>query len=82
MEKFKKVSKLEFEEFIKNYPNELTEHTSHIITPPVKTFNDFTTGEKYPYSVVASISMGWLGDNGEYASEDNPEEFWTYAIHT
>jgi hypothetical protein len=79
MKKFKQASKAEFEEFIESYPNKLESHTSHIITPPIVSFNDFSLG-KFPESIVATISMGWLGDDGRMATDENPKEFWTYAI--
>ena len=48
-----KVSKKEFEEFIKNYPRELERHGSMICEPPAISYNDFELAAQWPYSVVA-----------------------------
>ena len=55
-----KVTKAEFDLFVKNYPNELVPHTITICEPPMLTYNDFSNGRKYPEdSIVAKV----IGNN-------------------
>ena len=49
---FKEVTKEEFEEFLKNYPRELTPHGIYFCTPPVLEYEDFALG-KWPFFTVA-----------------------------
>ncbi len=53
----KKVSKTQFETFIKDYPLKLEIDVAHIYDPPVKTYNDFSEGKVWPDSVVAYINL-------------------------
>lgn len=53
MNRLVKVSKEEFESFIKNYPVELKEHWIYFCEPPLITWNDFSSGEQYPNTIVA-----------------------------
>ncbi|WGH28563.1 hypothetical protein 13VV501A_gene0067 [Vibrio phage 13VV501A] len=64
------VTKEEFDDFIKNYPNDLITDVSHICEPPVKTYNDFSGGKKWPESVVASVSL-----TESYPKEENGGRF-------
>ncbi len=63
MSKFKQVSKEEFEEYIKQYPNPLEKNVCAIPEPPLLTYNDFKLAEKWPESVVARVK---LYDGSEY----------------
>ena len=53
----KKVSKEEFENFIKIYPKSLEYDFCAMYEPPIGTYNDFSTGKVWPDSVVASICL-------------------------
>jgi hypothetical protein len=75
-ETWNKVSKEEFKKFVDEYPRPLERNTTHIVTPPIDTWNDFTLGS-WPQSMVAKISMDWLGPNGEEAKDDR---YWEYFV--
>lgn len=64
------VTQQEFEQFIGSYPTELKTDVVTFVEPPVRTFNDFSTGQVWPESVRASISLG-----AGYGRADN------YRIH-
>lgn len=53
MNEFVRVSKEEFDSFVKNYPVELQEHWIEFCTPPIITWNDFSSGKQYPDTIVA-----------------------------
>lgn len=55
--KNKAVSKVEFDAFLKAYPNKLNRDVSGIFDPPVLSYNDFTKGEVWPGSVVAWVRL-------------------------
>lgn len=57
------VTKEEFEKFISQYPNKLETDISGITEPPTKTWNDYTSGLKWPESLVCLIKMY---DGSEY----------------
>lgn len=57
MNNFKKVTKEEFDEFIKNYPRQLEKDVSGICEPPLLTYNDFSNGQVWPESVVAKVNL-------------------------
>ena len=75
-----KVSKEQFDEFVENYPNELIVHTTHIITPPIRTYNDFSAGKEYPDSIVAAITLEYMDDDGNFVNDDEAEKLWLYSI--
>lgn len=55
---WRKVSKEEFWEFLKNYPRELERHTVAICEPPIRQYHDFALGEpKDGGSLVAAITL-------------------------
>ena len=54
---FKKVTKVEFYAFIKEYPIKLEYDVTGICEPPLGTFNDFRSGKMWPESVVAKITL-------------------------
>ena len=49
----KEVTKEEFEEFVNNYPRNLTRDWCGICDPPLISYNDFELANRWPYSVVA-----------------------------
>lgn len=75
MEKFVGVTKEEFYNFIKNYPSELTEHWIYFCTPPIITWNDFSSGKEYPYTIVAKTY-----DQSDPLLKDLKEEEREYYI--
>lgn len=50
-----KVTKEEFDNFIKLYPNKLKTNCHTICEPPMVSFNDFSIAKYWPESMVASI---------------------------
>jgi hypothetical protein len=52
----KEVTKEEFLEWKKSYPNHLEYTVSGISDPPTGMYHDFSTGEGW-YSVVASVTL-------------------------
>ena len=62
----KKVTKKEFEEFLKNYPRKLACDVCGISEPPAISYNDFELADRWPYSVVAHT----------WAYEDEPGSFY------
>jgi hypothetical protein len=61
---FKQVSVVEFQNFIRDYPNELDRDVCAISEPPLISYNDFTTGLVWPESMVAKTHDG------------DPREYW------
>lgn len=55
----KKVTKEEFEKFIRDYPKPLVQDVYAIAEPPILQFNDFSEGKVWPESVVASECLDW-----------------------
>lgn len=72
----KRVSKLEFENFIDAYQNELEFDCCGISDPPLITYNDFSLG-KWPDSIVAQ-THAYSDDENDYYYE--PEELRKYYI--
>ena len=66
---YKRVSKEEFINFINNYPRKLERDTYMVCEPPLITYNDFSTGKKWPESTVAKY---WYYD-------ENPEDHYYCA---
>jgi hypothetical protein len=68
MREFQKVSKEEFDLFLKRYPKAVSD-VNGAFEPPLITYNDFSSGEKWPESVVA-----WriLNDSDEYNIAKSP----------
>lgn len=58
MKSYRDVTEEEFFEYIKNYPRKLERNVTQICDPPNVNYNDFTTGEVWPESVVGSFSWG------------------------
>lgn len=70
----KSVTKEEFYEFLKNYPNKLESHVIKIIEPPIMSYHDFTLG-KYPKSLVASHFLNdYLENKGDHEYKIKEEE--------
>lgn len=75
-EEYKKVTKEEFEKFIKEYPRELKVDVCGIYEPPLISYNDFTLG-RWAKSVVAYT---YLYDNDPNGYFYQPEEKRTYGV--
>lgn len=73
----KQVSKVEFINFINNYPRKLTRDCFAVSEPPSITYNDFDLANRWPYSVVAST---WAYDDEPGAYFYVPEEEREYRI--
>lgn len=57
MNNWKKVNKEEFQEFVDNYPDELTYNITTVCEPPMGNHNDFTSGLVWPKSMVTKIIL-------------------------
>lgn len=79
MSEFNKVTREEYLAFINGYQNKLEFDCTGICEPPLESYNDFSGGKIWPYSMVAKASRNWLGPNGEIDSS-NPGKFWSYYI--
>jgi hypothetical protein len=77
MSKFKQVEHDEFIQFISKFPM-LKYDVTGICEPPMGTYNDFIGGKIWPDSVVAKVSLNWLGPNGEVDNDSN--KYWKYYI--
>ena len=74
----KQVSKSEFEDFIKEYPNPLDVDIARMFEPPIKTYNDFTSGKGWPQSSIAFVK---LYDGSDYHS-GRTEEYYIFQPTT
>lgn len=72
VDKYKQVTKDEFQEFVAGYPVKLEYDVTGISDPPYGTWNDFTGGKVWPESIVAKVA---LYDGGEYYGGKQPEYF-------
>ena len=72
----KRVTKEEFEEYLKNYPHKLVRDVCGICAPPLITYNDFRFG-KFPYSIVART---YLYDDEPSGYFYEPEEKRCYYV--
>ncbi|MBU44187.1 MAG: hypothetical protein CMN76_13275 [Spirochaetaceae bacterium] len=50
---FKQVSEQDFDRFISNLSAGHTVDVSYSVEPPIKSWNDFSDGTRWPHSVVA-----------------------------
>ncbi|MBQ8570317.1 MAG: hypothetical protein IJ444_02265 [Kiritimatiellae bacterium] len=73
---WQRVSKDEFYEFVKSYPNKLAFDTTGICDPPLSSYNDFTRGN-WPESMVAKVYRNDIlpkewnpGENEYYLREE------------
>ena len=73
---FKKVSKEEFEDFIKTYPRKLERDVYGISDPPSISYNDFELANRWPWSIVAS-TMGYSDDPSDYWYAPEEERHYT-----
>ena len=73
----KRVTREEFDEFLKNYPRSLVRDVCGISGPPSVTYNDFELADRWPYSVVART---WLysDEPGDYFYE--PQDKRSYIV--
>jgi hypothetical protein len=72
------VTREEFQEYLKTYPNKLDFSCLTICEPPLGCYYDFTTGKEGFDARVAAYCMEWLGPNGEM--EEYERQYWTYFI--
>lgn len=63
MKGFKEVTKEEFQEFVKSYPNKLDWNVSGACEPPLGGHNDFTDGKVWPESMVTKV---FIMDGSDY----------------
>ena len=73
----KRVTKEEFNEFIKNYPRKLERDVCGISGPPAVSYNDFELANRWPYSIVASTFLYDDDPNGWFYE---PEDKRAYRI--
>ena len=52
-----KVTKIKFDAFIESYPNKLEKDITHVVEPPILTYNDFTSGATWPGSIIAKVKL-------------------------
>ena len=62
----RRVSKKEFQNFIKNYPRHLELDVNGISEPPCITYNDFQLANRWPYSIVAQT----------FCYDDDPNDYY------
>lgn len=67
----KRVSKEEFDNFLKNYPRRLTYDCCGIADPPSISYNDFDMANRWPYSVVARTHV-YSSNPKDYYYDDDP----------
>jgi len=76
-----KVTKEEFDKFIKNYPNRLEKDISGIFEPPLLTYNDFSSGRIWPNSVVAYAHLNeMMQGQGHSAYKGEPNDYYIKGI--
>ena len=75
----KRVSKAEFEEFLRQYPRPLERDVFGACEPPAISYNDFELANRWPYSIVAS-TFAYMDNPNDYYYE--PEEDREYIIVT
>jgi hypothetical protein len=68
----KEVTKDEFVDFVKKYPNKLDWDVAHMVDPPMGSYNDFSDGKKWPESMIAKVKLRTkiMSDN------DNKNDYW------
>lgn len=79
MGRFKQVSREEFLEFVKNYPNKLHFDCAGFYEPLLCSYNDFSNEGFWPGTIVAKEIREFLGPNGE-VDESKPGKYWSYFI--
>ena len=72
MSNFKKVTKVQFDEFVKNYPNKLEWNVTRICEPAMGNHNDFSDGKVWPESMVTKVSL----TNGEAYYNNEPNTYY------
>jgi hypothetical protein len=60
----KPVTKEQFDAFIAAYPNKLNKDVAKMFEPPMLNYNDFTTGKKWPESIVCWAVLNELTEEG------------------
>jgi hypothetical protein len=79
MNNFIEVTRDEYLEFIRNYPNKLEFDCIGMCEPPLGSYNDFSDGKVWPESMVAKEVRDWRGQGGEI-DNSRPGKFWRYYI--
>jgi hypothetical protein len=72
---FTKVTKEEFEQFLKLYPNSLNRDITGICEPPLMSYNDFTYGHFWPESMVAKCILN-EDMKGHPAYQGEPNDYY------
>jgi len=54
---YKKVTKEQFDKFVKEYPSELVWDVAGMYEPPLGSHNDFSEGKKWPESMVTKVVL-------------------------
>lgn len=70
---FRKVTKEEYTDFIKSYPNKLDWDVSGISEPPMGFYNDFSGGKVWPESMIAKVKLYDKEEDREYFIQDLKE---------
>jgi len=65
----KRVTKEEFNAFLKQYPRKLVSDVYGVCDPPAISYNDFELANRWPYSIVANT----------WAYEDDPNDYYYAA---
>ena len=75
---WEKVSTEELEDFVASFEGPLDVHVSNMCEPPVKSYNDFSGGKKWPDSVVAKVVLN-TAMQGHPAYKGEPDEFYLWT---
>lgn len=66
----RRVDKSEFDAFIAAFPRPLTTDVAGMFEPPILSYNDLSSGKKWPESVVAYVVLH------SKASDKTPDEYF------
>ena len=75
-DKWKEVSKEEFDKFRTDYPVRLEFDVCHMVDPPVATWNDFSGDTKWPESVAAQC----VEDYDPTTGKPEPRKYYLLRI--
>lgn len=75
-ERYIKVKKMEFDNFIKNYPRPLKVDVCGIYEPPLISYNDFSEGKVWSESVVAFTFLYETNPNNPYYVSDCEKKYF------
>lgn len=71
---WRKVSKEEFQTFLREYPNKLEGNVALMCEPPMLNYNDFSGGAKWPHSMVAKAILNSKMSYSKYY-DGAPDEY-------